>query len=143
MSLPDNYRKITLLSSLGKLFDFVLNKRLCFSKDALQNGNPWQNVFKQGTQSTDDLFILNGIIEKYQALNRPVYMCFVDFKSAFDYVNRHALLFKLTSRGYSGSFFRMLCDLFSKAKSRVKLNMELSKVFDNVYGVLQKGVIST
>ena len=32
MALPDNYRKITLLSSLGKLFDSVLNNRLCFCK---------------------------------------------------------------------------------------------------------------
>ena len=143
MSQPDNYRKITLLSSLGKLFDSVLNNRLCFCKDALQkDGNPWQNGFKQGTQSTDNLFILNGIIEKYQALNLPVYTCFADFKSAFDYVNRHALLFKLTSRGYSGNFFRILCDLFSKAKNRVKWNMELSEMFDNVYGVLQGGIIS-
>ena len=142
ISLPDNYRKITLLSSLGKLFDSVLSNCLCFCKDALQDGNPWQNGFKQGTQSTDNLFILNGIIEKYQALNRPVYMCFVDFQSAFDHVNRHALLLKLTSRGYSGNSFRILCDLFSKAKSRVKWNMELSEKFDNVYGVLQGGVIS-
>ena len=43
MSLPDNYREITLLSSLGKLLDSVLNNRLCFCKDALQDGNPWQN----------------------------------------------------------------------------------------------------
>ena len=63
-------------------------------------------------------------------------LCFVDFKSTFDYVNRHALPFKLTSRGYNGNFFRILCDLLSKAKSRVKWNTELSEMFHNVYGVL-------
>ena len=101
MTMPENYRKITLLSSLGKLFDSILNNRSCFCKEVLQSENPWQYGFKRGTKSTDNLFILNGVVENYQAQKRPVYMCFVDFKSAFDYIIRHALLFKLISQGYN------------------------------------------
>ena len=33
-------------------------------------------------------------------------------------------------------------DLFKKARSKVKWNMETSEMFDNIYGVLQGGVIS-
>ena len=69
-------------------------------------------------------------------------MCFVDFKSAFDYINRHALLFKLISQGYNGKFLKIIQDLFKKARSKVKWNMETSEMFDNIYGVLQGGVIS-
>lgn len=105
-------------------------------------GDPMQSGFKSGTQSTDNLFILNGIIEKYHALKRPLYTCFVDFKSAFDFVNRHALLFKLITRGFGGKMFGIPRDLFSKARSMVKWNMEMSEMFDNVHGVLQGGVIS-
>ena len=65
---------------LGKLFDSILNNRLCFCKEVLQSENPWQNGFKHGTQSTDNLLILNGVVEKYQAQKCPAYMCFVDFK---------------------------------------------------------------
>ena len=57
-----------------------------------------QNGFKPDARTTDNTFILNGIIEKYTALKRPLYICFVDFKSAFDHVNRQALLFKLTNQ---------------------------------------------
>ena len=144
MTMPDNYRKITPLSSLGKLFDSILNNRLCFCKEVLQSENPWQNGFKRGTQSTDNLFILNGVVEKYQAQKRPVYMCFVDFKSAFDYINRHVLLFKLISEGYAynGRFLKIMQDLFKKARSKVKCNMETGEMFDNICGVLQGGVIS-
>ena len=142
MTMPENYRKITPLSSLGKLFDSILNMRLCFCKEVLQSENPWQNGFKRGTQSTDNLFILNSVVGKYQAQKRPVYMCFVDFKSAFDYINRHALLFKLISQGYNGKFLKLMQDLFKKARSKVKWNMETSEMFDNIYGVLQGGVIS-
>ena len=116
--------------------------RLCFCKEVLQSENPWQNGFKRGTQSTDNLLILNSVVGKYQAQKRPVYMCFVDFKSAFDYINRHALLFKLISQGYNGKFLKLMQDLFKKARSKVKWNMETSEMFDNIYGVLQGGVIS-
>ena len=64
MSEPENYRKITLLSSFGKLFDSVMNNRLSFVKEALRLEKPFQNRFKQGAQSTDNLFILNSVIDK-------------------------------------------------------------------------------
>ena len=69
--MPENYRKITLLSSLGKLFDSILNNRSCFCKEVLQSENPWQYGFKRGTQSTDNLFILNGVVEKLSGPETP------------------------------------------------------------------------
>ena len=56
MRYPDNYRKITLLSSLGKSFDSILNNRLCFCKEAFKIDNPWQYGFKQGSRTTDNLY---------------------------------------------------------------------------------------
>ena len=38
---------------------------------------------------------MNGIIDKCKAVGRPLYACFVNFKSAFDLVNRSELLYKL------------------------------------------------
>ena len=142
MSQPENYRKITLISALGKLFDSILNNRLRYCKDAFKLDNPWQNGFKQGSRTTDNLFIYNAVIDKYQAKKRPLYVCYVDFKSAFDHINRHALLFKLMSHGFTGKIFTILRDLFSKTKSIVKWNSKLGEYFDSIYGVLQGGVIS-
>ena len=74
MRCPENYRKITLLSSVGKLFDYVLNNSLCFFKEALRLHNPWHNGFKPGSRTTDNLFIFNAIIDKYQATKKPLYV---------------------------------------------------------------------
>ena len=98
--------------------------------------------FKNGRSTIDNDFILNGIIEKHRALNKPLYICYIDFKSAFDFVNRHALLFKLLNRGVKGKMLRILKSMFSKSKSRVKWNNSYSDTFENLYGVLQGGVIS-
>ena len=68
-------------------------------------------------------------------------MCYVNFKSAFDVVNRHALLFKLISQGFDGKLFSLLRSLLKKARSCVKWNSELGELFRNTYGVLQGGVI--
>ena len=96
---PDNYRKITVLNSMGKLFDTVLNTRHKYMRQSCDEEDPFQNGFKDGHCTLDNVFILNGIIEKHKALKRPLYICYIDFKSAFDYVNRHALLYKLLNRG--------------------------------------------
>ena len=142
ISQPENYRKITLISALGKLFDSILNNRLRYCKDAFKLDNHWQNGFKQGSRTTDNLFIYNAVIDKYQTKKRPLYVCYVDFKSAFDHINRHALLFKLMSHGFTYKIFTILRDLFSKNKSIVKWNSKLGEYLDSINGVLQGGVIS-
>ena len=105
---PDNYRKITVLNALGKLFETVLNSRLNYLRQVCKQEDPFQNGFKNGCSTIDNDFILNGIIEKHRAINKPLYICYIDFKSAFDFVSRHALLFKLLNRGVKGKMLRIL-----------------------------------
>ena len=140
--LPDNYRKVTLLTSIGKLFESVMNNRLTYCKEVLNTNDPFQNGFKSDARAIDNTFILNGIIEKYNALKRPLFVAFIDFKSAFDKVNRLALLFKMSGQGMHGKFLKIVKSMLGKAKSQVKWNFELGEIFDNLNGVLQGGVIS-
>ena len=51
--------------------------------------------FLKGRRTSDNIFILNGIIQKQLLLGRRLYVCFVDFSSAFDKINRHILFYKL------------------------------------------------
>ena len=139
-SMPENYRKVTLLSSISKTFENVLNNRLSFCRESLQLEDPFQNGFKKDTPVTDNIFILNGIIEKYKACKKTLYICFVDFKSAFDVIDRQALLYKLQKQDIKGNFYRILRSMLTKAKSRVKWDSKIGELFNNLYGVLQGGV---
>ena len=90
-AVPENYRKITVAPAIGKIFDGILNNRLQFAMECLGTGDPLQNGLKPGASAIDNIFILNGIIDKCNANGRPLYTCVVDFRSAFDLINRSAL----------------------------------------------------
>ena len=141
-TLAENYRKITLLSSLSKTFENILNNRLSYCKETVMSDDPLQNGFNKDTPVTDNVFILNGIIEKYKATKKPLYVCFVDFKSAFDNVNRKALFYKLSKQDVKGKFYKIIKSMLNNAKSKVKWDNNLGDIIDNLYGVLQGGVIS-
>ena len=85
---PKNYRGITIMSCLGKLFNSVLSTRL---SEYLSNGNllsPSQIGFEKNSRTTDHIFTLKTIIDKYtQAPGQKLYTCFVDFKQAFDKIH--------------------------------------------------------
>ena len=139
---PDNYRKITVIPALGKIFEAVLNNRAKFASESLELEDPLQNGFKGGARATDNAFILNSLIDITAARKRPLYVCYVDFKSAFDCVHRKALLYKLFGKGVGGKYFDILKSMYENAKSRVKWNSALGKIFENLRGVLQGGVLS-
>ena len=61
---PRNYRPITLLSCLGKLFTSIINNRLTVFSDQvelLEDNN--QSGFRQGYSTTDNIFVFHILLE--------------------------------------------------------------------------------
>ena len=82
----DNYRGISLLSVLGKVFTFILNKRLTewtVSNDVLSDA---QAGFRKTYSTTDHIFTMNACNEKYMLRNGEFCVAYVDFSKAFDTV---------------------------------------------------------
>ena len=88
---PKNFRPITILSCLGKLFTAILNERLChFSEEALlMNEN--QFGFRKSYSTTDGFFTLFSFFEILKNKKEKLFCAFVDFEKAFDTVWRDAL----------------------------------------------------
>ena len=139
---PGNYRKVTVLPALGKLFDTIINSRLTTMKEVLETNDPLQFGFKKKHGSIDNAFILDSIIDICMKRGRPTYVCYIDLKSAFDMIIRSALLFKLRRQGIKGKLFSVITSMFKKATSTVKWDGQLGETFDNICGVLQGGVSS-
>ncbi len=138
----DQFRRISLLPAVSKIFDTIINNRLEFIDSAFALDDIFNGGFKKGSRTSDNLFIMNGIIQKYKTLGVPIYICFVDFKRAFDCINRLFLFAKLHRDGFSGKLLDILFDMYTKTQSKIKWKGFLSKVFQDKFGVNQGGITS-
>ena len=117
---PDNYRGVSLLRVAGKVFAQILNERLTQWAD--DNGKlvEEQGGFRAG-YSTTDMFVLYAIIQRYLVKKSgKVYVCFVDFKKAFDTVNRGVLWNVLRKLGIGGKMLCMLQSMYKSVRSCVR-----------------------
>ena len=99
---PVNYRGVTLLSALGKLFSRVLNNRLIAWAEQYEVYIEAQAGFRKGMSTSDNLFVLHGIVSHIFNQGGTLYCAFVDFKKAFDFVVRDILWYKLIKLGVRG-----------------------------------------
>ena len=95
-SNPENYRGITLLSPMRKIFTSIMNNRLC--DYLIEKGiiTPDSCGFRKKHGTQDSIFILKALIDKYvkskpKKSNNLLFTCFVDFSKAFDSIPRGKL----------------------------------------------------
>ena len=114
---PDNYRGITLLSCFSKLFTSVLNNRLTEYIDELGLMGEEQTGFRHDYSTMDRVFVLKNLIDLYLNKRKRLYCAFVDYRKAFDTVNRTFLWLKLLSNNIDGNIFIVIFNLYNEAKS--------------------------
>jgi hypothetical protein len=136
---PGNYRGITLIPILRKLFSTMIRLRL-EKKVTLHES---QAAFRAKRSCIDHIFTLSQIIHETGAVKKSLYVFFLDIKKAYDTVWRAGLFFKLKEKGVKGKMWRVLLDMFSKSRSSVRVGGELSALFDIMVGVGQGDPLST
>jgi hypothetical protein len=134
---PANYRPITILSCLGKVFTAVLNNRIneFLADNNLLNEN--QAGFRSGYSTSDHIFTLHFLIEKLRSEKKKLLCSFIDFSAAFDSVWRAGLWHKLSSTGISGKILTVIKNMYSDIKSCVNANGQTSAFFTSFTGVRQ------
>ena len=134
---PDNYRGITLLSCLGKLFTAVIDSRLTAYLEKAGMLGDEQAGFRAGYSTIDHVFVLHCLIDLYLSQRKRLYCAFVDYKKAFDLVDRASLWSKLISSNINGKIMRVIYNLYDNAKSCVRVKNEKSELFNCNIGVRQ------
>ena len=88
-SICDSYQGIALLSIPSKVLTKAILNRLKPRAEVLLHES--RCGFRSGRGCADQLFSLRTLMEKAREFHRPLYICFVDLRKAYDTVNYVAL----------------------------------------------------
>ena len=102
------------------------------------NIDEMQFGFAPGRGTTDAIFIVCQLQEKYIAAKKLLYFAFVDIEKAFDRVARKVLWWALRSSGVEEWAVRVIWGMYSNVRSHVQVNDGYSEEF----GVHQGCVLS-
>lgn len=134
---PKNYRGISVNSNLGKLFCSIINSRLM---DFLMKHNilsKSQIGFLPNHRTTDHIYTLHTLIEKYTHNRNKLFSCFVDFKTAFDTIWHNGLFYTLMKNGVGGKAYDIIKSMYSGAKCAIKIGSKRTDYIPQECGVRQ------
>ena len=131
--IPMNYRGISLLSCISKLYSALINNRLTTYLEENDLLSDEQNGFRSGRSCEDHVFTLNSIIRN----NSTVFATFIDLKKAFDFIDRDMLLYKLLLNKIDGKIYESIKSIYANTTACVRINGKTSNWFSCKSGVKQ------
>jgi len=128
--IPMNYRGISLLSCVSKLYTSFMNMRLTSYLEQNDMLADEQNGFRKKRSCEDHVFTLNSIIKN----NKQVFTAYIDLRRCFDYIDRDMLLYKLLLNKIDGKLYNSIKNIYSSTVSTIRINNKLTDWFDCATG---------
>ena len=104
--------------------------------------NDSQFGFVPGRGTTDAIFVVRQLQEKYVAANKRLYMAFIDLEKASDRVPRKVIWWALRKLVVDEWIVHLIQEMYSNARSRVRVGEGYSEEFEVKVGVHQGSVLS-
>lgn len=140
---PLSYRGITITSSIYKLYCQVLSNRLTKWETEFSVIHDQQNGFRKGRSTIDQISSLTSIIETRKLKKLSTFVAFIDFKKAYDSIDRDILFRKLSDLGIAGYMYKAIISLYDEVKCCVRINGFNTDWFDVKCGLKQGCSLST
>ena len=134
----DDYRGITILPIISKLFEFTLLK--CLTPFLCTSNS--QFGFKKGHSCAHAIFSARKITEYFTSQNSTVNLCSLDISKAFDRLSHYHLFNKLMDRNIPLSFIALLYNWYSKMETVVRWGAVFSHSVRLLAGVRQGSVLA-
>ena len=128
-----NYRGLELTEQAMKILERIVDGliRQVVSIDDSQFG------FVPGRGTTDAIFVVRQLQEKYLAVTKRLYMAFVDLEKAFDRVPRKVIWWALRKLGVEEWIVWLVQGMYANAWSRVRVGEGFSKEFEVKVGSIR------
>ena len=139
--LLDNYRPISLLPSLSKIFEKVISNQIHmhFEPNNLFYTGQYGFRKKHSTQLAA-LELVDRITQDLDIGKTPISI-FIDLSKAFDTLDHNILISKLQYYGIGGVSLQLLCSYLSNRQHFVQLGNSISHKKDIVMGVSQGSIL--
>ena len=136
LSYCDNWRGISLLDTVGKLFAKVIQARLqSVVEDVLVDS---QCGFRSGRGCVDMIFCARQLMEKAREHRSDLFMLFVDLRKAYDFIPRQALWLVLHKYGIPTQLIQLIQSLHERMKAEVAVGGTTCPVVE-VNNLLRQG----
>ena len=120
---PSNYRGISLLSCVSKVFSKILNNRLVTWAEENNKLFDEQGGYTKGKGTIYQIFILQSLVSKYLCRKGGrCYNIFINFSKAFYTIPHSHMFYRLIREGVHGQIIKLLQNMYSKLKSCIQPN---------------------
>lgn len=136
LKITDNYRGISLLNAGYKIYANILKNKLNKHYDNIISEE--QNGFRRGRSCCDGYFALKLLVEKHREFNLETHMAFIDFKKAFDKVNRNKLLQILADDQVPQQIIQNIYNIYKTTIIAIRSNNKLSQ-WRPIYSGVRQG----
>ena len=140
-SLLSNYRPISLLPTISKIFERIIYNQLYqyFNDNELLAEQQYGFRAQHSTEYAA-IKLFDHISKEMDSGNTPTAL-YIDLSKAFDTLSFHIILQKLKYYGVMGTELRLLTDYLTNRKQYVVFNNHCSDITDIVNGVPQVSIL--
>ena len=138
---PQNYRPISLLSSLSKIFEKIIHKQMmnfCRTNKLL---NPRQYGFRDKMSCTDAIAAITDFIRNAIDKKLTGQVCYIDLQKAFDTLDHKILLNKMEKLGLRGNINHLIGSYLTNRWQYIKANSMSTEKLKLCTGVPQGSVL--
>jgi hypothetical protein len=139
---PANFRPITLLSVVGKMFGIIVNARVMQYSEAVGAISDEQGGFRANRGCPDQVLIWTEVLASRKERGLPTFATFVDVRKAYDTVWREKAYVAMHDAGINGKLWRQFQVMHAGLTRQVMHPVGLTDPFDVERGVAQGAVES-
>ena len=133
-----NYRGIKLMSHTMKIWERVIEARIRKEVKISEQ----QFGFMPGKSTTDAIFVLRTIMEKYRDGQKELHCVFINLEKAYDRVPRKELWYGMREAGVSEKYIKLVQDMYAGNETMVRCTAGVTEAFTVKVGLHQGSALS-